>query len=93
MSESSSTKNTKTSLEVERWLQQRIADELRLPVADIDPQARFVRFGLDSVRTVGIIAELSEWLGCDVDPAHIWDYPNLRSFSTFIAEEVANGSG
>lgn len=69
---------------LETWLIDRIASELRLAPESLDPHDPFARFGLDSVLSAELSADLEDWLGCELSPTLFWDLPSIRA----IAEEL-----
>ncbi len=74
--------------EIQQWLVDRVARQLELSPSQIDATEPFVRYGIDSVTTTEIIGELADWMGQPVDPALVWDCPDLASF----ARELASSS-
>ncbi len=64
----------------------RIAAELKLDASYVDPKAPFLRYGLDSISAIAITADMSSWLGKEVDPALFWDHPNLESLAQHLAQ-------
>src|SRR4051812_27558374 len=58
--------------EVERctaWLRGRIADSLQLPAADLGDEVPLTMYGLDSLLTAVVFADVEDWLGVDLDPS------------------------
>ncbi|GAA2629009.1 beta-ketoacyl synthase N-terminal-like domain-containing protein [Actinomadura fulvescens] len=64
-----------------------VAARLRLLVADaadrdsaeVDLDRPFTDYGLDSVHASSLAHRLSEWLGVEVPPTFVWDYPTIES--------------
>ena len=52
------------------------------------PSHRFEDFGLDSIGTVKLAVELSEWLGIDVDPVMAFEFPTVERLARHLAKEL-----
>lgn len=74
-----------TEEEIQNWLIENLSSLLGLDTEEIDPSAPFERFGLDSSTAVGLTSELEEWLGCEVDPTLLYDYPTIESQAAYLA--------
>jgi acyl carrier protein len=66
-----------------------VAQRLGLPAADVDPDAGLELLGLESLVIVGIMGDLSQWLGWQVTPAVIVEYPTINEIARQIAVELA----
>src|SRR5262249_12004669 len=64
-----------------------LADLLDLRVDQVDEEMTFDRFGLDSLASVGMIADLGEWLGYEFDAAAPNDFPSIRSLARELAAD------
>ncbi len=72
-------KKQKTTIEIQNWLIAYMTEELSIKRDMIDIQAHFNDFGLDSSSAVILTGDLGEWLGYDLDPTLLLDYPTLES--------------
>lgn len=72
---------------LQAWLAHDLSQRLNLPVADIDIQEPFARYGLDSIGAVGLSAELENWLQRRIDPTVAYDYPSIASLAKHLAGE------
>lgn len=77
--------------DIQGELQKRIAQRLHLAPAEIDPEAPFASYGLDSVQAVQLTAELEDWLGQRLNPTLAYDYPTIASLAGFLAQ-LSQGS-
>ncbi len=77
--------------EVEAWLVARLARELGIPAAEIADDEPMTRLGLGSAEAVVISGELEEWLGRDLPPTLLWDYPTIRELAAHLGSETAVG--
>jgi acyl-CoA synthetase (AMP-forming)/AMP-acid ligase II/acyl carrier protein len=74
-----------TSEAIQDWIVERIAARLRLAASHIDPKEPVAHYGLDSALAVSLIAELSGWLGLEVDPVAFWEHPSIEQFASHVA--------
>jgi acyl carrier protein len=75
------------AIEIENWIVQRLAFRLGTPSADIDPTLPFASFGMDSQNALGLSGDLEDWLGVELSPTLVWDYPTVRQLSCHLATE------
>jgi acyl carrier protein len=76
---------TRSALEIETWLRDRIAELSRRPAADISAERRFDHYGLDSAAALGLTGELEVWLDRPVDPSLIYECPTIKSLAGRLA--------
>jgi thioesterase domain-containing protein/acyl carrier protein len=67
------------------WLVSRVAVDLQLAEAEVDPHAPLERYALDSLSTAALLAELSDLLGYRVAPTLLFELPTLDA----VARELA----
>ncbi|HEX3860700.1 MAG TPA: acyl carrier protein [Stellaceae bacterium] len=65
----------------------RIVDD---PSIAIGPDVTFVQMGLDSATSAYFIVELEEWLGIELEPELVFDYPTITDLARHI---VGRGGG
>jgi amino acid adenylation domain-containing protein/thioester reductase-like protein len=70
---------------LEQFIAERIAATLKLPVSRIDRHEPFANFGLDSVQTVNLSAELEKHLGQKLSATLLWDFPTIAELATHLA--------
>ncbi|WP_330328382.1 acyl carrier protein [Streptomyces sp. NBC_00536] len=75
-----------------RWLLDRVAFLLGAPVESIDPEARLVECGMDSLLALRFHADLRERFGLDGGPALLWKHPTLKSLSAYLATVLPAGA-
>ncbi|MCY1077694.1 type I polyketide synthase [Archangium lansingense] len=73
--------------EVQARLAAALAQRLGLEVHTLDVHERFSRYGLDSLKATGFIAEVGEMLGRSLSPTLVWEYPTLESLARHLAGE------
>jgi acyl carrier protein len=72
---------------IAHWLRRYIADLLALPEEKIDLDVAFQRIGLDSSAAVAMTGDLSDWLGCDVDPSAAYEHSTIFKLSHAVYQE------
>jgi acyl carrier protein len=77
-----------TEDEIKTWLISYLADILDMPSEEVDPNASFDEFGLDSALAISLTGDLEEWLGKKVNPTLLYNYTTISSLSKNLAAEV-----
>ncbi|EGO65796.1 type I polyketide synthase [Acetonema longum] len=77
-------RSEKTSRDIQNWLIGKLAERLKVEQQKIDVREPLYNYGLDSVESVTITGELGEWLGRDVSPTLVWDYPTIEGITRFL---------
>lgn len=72
---------------IERWLVERVASEADLSDTEIDADAPFSAYGIDSADAVGIVGELERWLGADVSATALYDFPTIAALARHLSED------
>jgi hypothetical protein len=83
------TVGARSSDEIRDWLIGQIARRTGLAIAAVDPTAPIETFPLESLQVVGLIADLSHWLGWQVTPSIIFQWPTIDAIAGRLAEELA----
>jgi acyl carrier protein len=76
--------------EVQEWLVSYLAEALQVASDSIDVEASFDTFGLDSVTAIGMTGHLEEWLGCQVDPMSVYDYPTIEKLAGYLSDQTGS---
>ncbi|MCG8576905.1 MAG: acyl carrier protein [Flavobacteriales bacterium] len=74
----------KTQAEIQEWLSDYIMEALDLPKEDIDVEASFETFGIDSITMVEISYQVGEWLNIEIDPKSLYNYPSIAAVSAYL---------
>ena len=82
-----------TESEIREWCSSYLARTLDLSDRAIDPETKFARLGLDSASGVYLIVELEDWLGLELTPEVIFEYPTIAELAGYLAGRCATGSG
>ena len=75
--------------EIESWLIERITARLRLAPGDIRVTTPFLELGMGSLDAVEIAAALERWLGRQLSPTAIYNYPTIAALANWLAIPVA----
>ena len=73
--------------EIAAWMRSYLADLLELEPGAIDDETSFDRYGLDSLASVGMVGDLEEWLGYELDPALVSDHPSIKALAQALAAD------
>lgn len=71
---------------VQAWMVEYLARALNVGAATIDVDAELERLGLNSALVVSMLGDLEDWLGLELPPAVMFDYPTIRTLSVHLAE-------
>jgi acyl carrier protein len=77
----------RNSDEICAWIVAYVTELLEVEPDAIDPTVPFESYGLDSSAVVGMTGELEDWLGQELDPTLIYDYPTINALSKYLAME------
>ena len=72
-------KKLPTQIEVQNWIVNYLAELLEVDPDSIDVKIPFDRYGLDSSAAIGMTGELEDWLGTEIDPTLLYDYPTVEA--------------
>lgn len=70
--------------EVRHWIAAYLADLLEIDEDEVDTSIPFDRYGLDSSAAIGMTGEIEDWLGVEIDPTVIYDYPTVDALSSHL---------
>ena len=74
--------------EIQDWIIDYVANLLEIDPEDIDTTIPFDRYGLDSSAAVGLTGDLEDWLGLEIDPTLLYDYPTIESLAGHLGSEL-----
>ncbi|MEL6862977.1 MAG: acyl carrier protein [Bacteroidota bacterium] len=74
--------------DIQQWLTEKLAEELKTSPESIDIKAPFVDYGLNSLATVSIQGDLEDWLEIDLEPTILWDYPSIEAVAKYLESEI-----
>jgi acyl carrier protein len=68
-----------SATEIQDWIVVYLANLLEIDPEEIDVTIPFDRYGLDSSAAIGFTGDLEEWLGKEIDPTLLYDYPTVEA--------------
>ena len=71
------------------WCIQYLTRTLDLPGKTIDTEMTFARMGLDSANSVFLIVELEDWLGLELTPDLLFEYPTIGELARHLAARTS----
>jgi acyl carrier protein len=74
-----------SAAEIQAWIVVYVAKLLEVSPDEVDVTIPFDRYGLDSSAAVGLTGDLADWLGEDIDPTLIYDYPTIEGLVHYLA--------
>jgi acyl carrier protein len=74
---------------IAQWLRDYLANLLEHGVDEFDDTLSFERMGLDSSAAVGMVGDLGDWLGHEIDASAAYDHPSIRALSSALAGDPA----
>ncbi|MBK8291748.1 MAG: acyl carrier protein [Flammeovirgaceae bacterium] len=80
--------NTFTETELIDFFRKKIASELGIALEEVEVDLEFINFGLDSVNAIFILQHIEKFIGADLNPLLLWDYPTIESFSRYIVSTL-----
>jgi acyl carrier protein len=75
-----------TATEIQSWLVAKIAALLGVSPEEIDVQEDLDFYGLESVEAITLSGELSEWVGRDLSPTIVREYPTIIDIARYLTE-------
>jgi amino acid adenylation domain-containing protein len=70
---------------IQDWLVTHLARRLGIPPDRLDPHQPLLRYGLDSIVALELVADLEDWLGRSLPLTLIWDYPTIAAIAHYLA--------
>ncbi|MEA5510002.1 acyl carrier protein [Crocosphaera sp. UHCC 0190] len=74
--------------DIENWLVSYLSQLLEIEPNKIDTQASFNEYGLDSSAAIVLTGDLQEWLGQNLDPTLLFDYPTIEALANHIVTMI-----
>jgi acyl-CoA synthetase (AMP-forming)/AMP-acid ligase II/acyl carrier protein len=90
MREDIQTTVTKTEDEIKQWLVENIADRLDIDPDDIDIDEPITDLGLSSREAIMLSGELEDWLGFELPPELLYEFPQIKELSEILVKGPAS---
>lgn len=78
----------KTPAQVQQWITAYVADLMEVEPETVDINIPFDRYGLDSSAAIGLTGDLEDWLGIELDPTLLYDYPTIKALTQYLTTTV-----
>ncbi|MFC9503541.1 acyl carrier protein [Streptomyces sp. NPDC057002] len=75
---------------VRTWLITCFSGHVRLPAQEIDPRRPFSEYGLNSVGSVSLAADVEDHWGVVVTAEEMWEHPSIDALGLLIARKLAD---
>lgn len=72
------------------WLTGRVAYYVERSPGDVDPDAKLVGYGLDSVYALSLCGDIEDEYDLEVDPTLAWDHPTINAIVEVLAERLSS---
>ena len=82
------TNNHRSYSDIENWLITYVSQSLDIKPDSIDPSVSFNEYGLDSSAAIVLTGDLQEWLGQNLDPTLLFDYPTIEALTQYLVENT-----
>ena len=70
---------------IQAWLVAKLSERLGLESHEIDVREPLASYGLGSTEAVSLAGELAEWLGRQLSPALVYEYPTIEALARHLA--------
>jgi acyl carrier protein len=79
-----------TKEDIQKWLTNAVATELKIDESKIDLDSDIADHGLDSLASASIVVRLEGLVGMGLPATLLWDYPTVNEISSFIENCIRN---
>ncbi len=86
--QSVASKQWPSAAEIQAWVVSYLAQLLDVEPEEVEVTIPFDRYGLDSSAAVGLTGDLGDWLGHEIDPTLLYDYPTIKALVQHLSSEV-----
>jgi acyl carrier protein len=77
--------HTHTEAEIQAWLISNIATLVEIDPKNIDIAKPLEYYGMDSMQAMHLSGDLADWLGSELSPTVVWDYPTIELLARHLA--------
>jgi myxalamid-type polyketide synthase MxaE and MxaD len=78
-------KNPQDAATIEAWLVSKLSERLGIEPSEIDIREPLASYGLGSTEAVSLAGELAEWVGQQLPPALVYEYPTIEALARHLA--------
>ena len=77
-----------TSETLSAWLVDWLSREIPMPAEEIDTAASVLDYSLSSVTATILVGDLEDWLGLELSPTLVWDFPTIDEITAHLLEQI-----
>lgn len=77
-----------TKEQAQDFLIESLAKLIKVKPTDIDTGIAFDRYGLDSAAAVELTGLIGQWIGKELEPTLLYDYPTVDKLTAFVMLEL-----
>ena len=81
--------STRTEAEIQEWLISNSAPLVEIDPKNIDTKKPLEYYGMDSMQAMHLSGDLADWLGRQLSPTVVWDYPTIELLANYLAKNEA----
>lgn len=70
--------------DIRAWLTSYMAFLLDEEPGKINTERSFDSYGIDSAAAVSLVGDLEDWMGIELDPTIVYDYPSIDQLADFL---------
>ena len=74
--------------EIKHWLILQLAGSVGIHPDEVNLNSPFERYGLTSVDAAGLTGELMDWIGVDLQPRLLYEYPTIEMLTEFLVKDL-----
>jgi len=71
------------------WVTDYLAEVLEVDRSSIAPNVELEALGLNSALVVSMLGDLEDWLGVEISPSVVFDYPTIDAMSGYLEQTMA----
>lgn len=75
---------------IQDWLASYISELVEIDTEEIDLKTPFEGYGLDSAAAVAMTGDLEDWLGHELQPTLVYDYPTIEGLAKHLVSEFGD---
>ena len=79
-------------LEIQEWIVLYVAELLEINHSEIDIKAPLERYGIDSAEGIGMIGNLEDWLGHNIEPTLLYNCQSIEALAKALANNLVEKS-
>ncbi len=76
-----------TAETLQAWLVSQLAERLEIDPDDVDIQAPFESYDMESADALVLLSKLEKYLGRSLSPTLLWNYPTIELLAQRLVED------